>query len=267
MHRLKEAVSSDFGPGPVPLSCLRAALRSLGSPLAPEGGASEAAGDGAENVEQQGRASSSVAAGRQAAAGGGALLGLLAAQHLEELEAFGDEVAAVLELEQSRTATTNATTAVATAPAGIEQPEATASHGATDPAQADIRASVASSAEGAAQQGAMSRLPVSSLAAALQAVMPREEALRCLEQATGLQLHLPPPPLSQQQPAAAGHSGAAEGGAAVEEEEEAEETHSSSVQLDVLQLLRRMRAGCLLRPQGSRDLPGALAWARSRGGG
>ena len=265
MHRLKEAVSSDFGPGPVPLSCLRAALRSLGSPLAPEGGASEAAGDGAENAEQQGRASSSVAAGRQAA-GRGALSGLLAAQHLEELEAFGDEVAAVLELEQSRAATTNATTAAATAPAGIEQPEATASHGATDPAQADMRASVASSAEGAAHQGAMSRLPVSSLAAALQAVMPREEALRCLEQATGLQLHLPPPPLSPQPPAAAGHSGAAEGGAAVEEEE-AEETHSSSVQLDVLQLLRRMRAGCLLRPQGSRDLPGALAWARSRGGG
>ena len=190
-------------------------------------------------------------------------MGLLAAQHLEELEAFGDEVAAVLELEQSRTATTNATTAVATAPAGIEQPEATASHGATDPAQADIRASVASSAEGAAQQGAMSRLPVSSLAAALQAVMPREEALRCLEQATGLQLHQSHPPQSQQQqqPGAAGQ---AEGGAAVEEEEE---VRSSSAQLDVLQLLRRMRAGCLLRPQGSRDLPGALAWARSRGGG
>ena len=141
-----------------------------------------------------------------------ALLSLLEAQHLEDLEAFGDEVTAVLELEIARARDTQAS---------------------EDPLSRDLKA----------DEGVLDvtlSVPVTAISSALQSVMPREDALRCLEAVTGVT------GLLQQ---------GLDLGLAVPQPQ------------DIARVHRLLRAGTLLRPQRSYDLPGALAWALSRAEG
>ena len=88
---------------------------------------------------------------------------------------------------------------------------------------------------------AVQAVSVVAVQAALQAVLPREEALRCLEDVAGL----------------AGLARGLDAAAATSEQ--------AAPLMDAVQLLRLLRAACLLRPQRSYDVARAAAWARGRG--
>jgi len=141
-----------------------------------------------------------------------ALLALLEAQHLEDLEAFGDEVTAVLELEMTRAREAQASAEPSSSGAEVD--------GRDTPAFAPGPS-----------------VPITAVSSALHSVMSKEEALRCIEAVTGVT------GLLQQ---------GLDMSLAIPEPQ------------DVSQVHRILRAGTLLRPHKSYDLPGALAWAQSR---
>ena len=157
------------------------------------------------------------------------LADLLASQHLEELEAFGEEVATVLELERSRKAAESA-------------PSASVPAEAEAAADESLVEETVSQAKGS-QPTQSALVDVGTISAALQTIMPKEDALRCLETVTGLA------GLTQQ-----GH-------------DLATAVPADGALLDVTKVLLLLRASCLLRPQRSYDLAGALAWARGAKGG
>ena len=204
----------------MPLSALRAALATSPASKTAEGDASTSLPSGQSSENAPAAESDSVSPPSSA---GKSLVDLLAAQHLEELEAFGEEVAAVLELEKTRKTAEAASTEVPSGDSG----------GELHPI---------SSSEGPENASAAALVDVGTISAALQTILPKEDALRCLETATGLA------GLTQQ-----GHDLAL-----------ALPEGTQGAKLDISKTLLLLRASSLLKPQKSYDLPGALAWARGQ---